>query len=95
MGDEIYEIRSMEDISSHYYTNTGGYTSVPNPGWSNGQVTTTNTVTISVIPDELKVCQICGVGDVVVFCESCKEILQLARKVWAKAMMEEIEDALS
>lgn len=47
------------------------------------------------LPPELTVCQICGEEDVVVFCESCKEILRLAKKVWAKAIMEEIEDAVS
>lgn len=48
-----------------------------------------------VIPHELTVCQLCGVEEVIVFCDECKGILQLARKKWAETMMEEIEDALS
>lgn len=47
------------------------------------------------IPEQLQICQVCGAEGVVVFCEPCKDVLRLARKVWAEAIMEEIEDALS
>lgn len=49
----------------------------------------------ALLPTELTVCQICGAEEVVVFCDECKDILQLARKEWAKATMREIENDLS
>ncbi|GAF94449.1 unnamed protein product, partial [marine sediment metagenome] len=47
------------------------------------------------IPAVLKVCQVCGIEDVVVFCDECKNVMNWARKKWAEAAMKELEDDLS
>jgi len=69
------------------------YTGVITDEWTN--VVSVGDVIAPVIPDALTVCQICGEEDVIVFCEACKEVLKLARKVWAEQILKEIEDDLS
>lgn len=66
----------------------------------NGYVTTTpasgaNWELSSPIPEELKTCQVCGVEDVVVLCDECKNVMNWARKKWAEQILKEIEDDLS
>ena len=81
---------------SYTITTSDGMTAL-NPTFS-GYVTTSPSSwsdTVPLLPVELTVCQICGAEEVVVFCDGCKGILQLARKKWAETLMEEIEDALS
>lgn len=50
---------------------------------------------VPVIPAELMVCVVCGVEDVLIFCDACKDVIREARKKWAKDFLEEIENALS
>lgn len=47
------------------------------------------------MPPELMVCVVCGVDDVLIFCDACKEVIREARRQWARDFLEEIEDALS
>lgn len=47
------------------------------------------------IPPELMVCVVCGVEDVLIFCDACKDVIREARKKWAEDFLEEIENALS
>lgn len=81
-----------------WVSDTSGFRWVDQNSPNSGYITTDPTFTPSntpAIPVELTVCQICGAEDVVVFCDDCKGVLQLARKKWAETVMEEIEDALS
>ena len=47
------------------------------------------------IPKDLLKCFVCGIEDVLIFCDACRDVIREARKQWAKDFLEEIEDALS
>jgi len=89
-------IRSSDIVAGSYtISTTDPHTpTITDPNFT-GYVTTTDVTWGPSIPEELKVCQVCGVEDVVVFCGECKNILNWARKKWAEAAMKELEDDLS
>lgn len=76
---------------------TGGHTGYP----YNPQPYTTVVYPESVdigeppIPKDLLKCFVCGIEDVLIFCDACRDVIREARKQWAKDFLEEIEDALS
>lgn len=91
------------------YTWTGDSVDPNNPYTADPWITTPNITTmpninapnitapdvVPYMPPELMVCVVCGVDDVLIFCDACKEVIREARKQWARDFLEEIEDALS
>lgn len=67
--------------------------------WTDAEVRLAAQVDITppapVIPQALMMCVVCGVDDVLIFCDACREVIREARKQWARDFLEEIEDALS
>ena len=104
-SEDIKEIEAGSYATSSYYTAADSITTT-DPNFAAQSVTgyvTTNVPLFSganwepttLLPEELKVCQVCGVEDVVVLCGECKNIMNWARQKWAEAMMKELEDDLS
>lgn len=92
MSNNTYTVWDGDSKDYQWTTGTIGVseinTTVPTVGVPPVQV-------IPVLPDELAVCVVCGVEDVVVFCDACKEVIREARKRWAEDFLKEIEDGLS
>lgn len=93
-GTKAYEGTGSVSSSTWTGVNTGDWVDPSNP-YSSQPSTWDMTLSTPTMPPELLVCQICGEEDVIVFCEACREVLKLARKVWAQQILKEIEDDLS
>lgn len=71
------------------YTSCICYATVVWPDVAKGE---TNIV---IIPEELKVCIVCGDDEaVLVLCDLCKEAVKLARNKWLEDFRREIEDQI-